>query len=206
MAIPEKLASVIAAWEGLISQDGELPAVERKKILLLVGDLSASEQADAAYLRRARLALICAIEVLDRTELYPDLQSSARAMLQSGIAALSGELDLKLLERENGAFHTKVIDLFEHGESAFSSVYAGMACFAAINTVLYDTNFDLTGRSEKTVSPDDWDASFYASLAVSGSAIWEKKGGVEERRAYWRWYLQTAIPYAWNVVAVLQLS
>lgn len=107
------------------------------------------------YLRCARLAVICAREVLDRLSPYASVLTAAEAILASGIGALSGQCDLPTFEIANGEYHTKVIDLFEHGEPAFVSVYAGMAVFSAINTILYDTNFDMVGESEKSVPPDD---------------------------------------------------
>ena len=94
--------------------------------------------------------------------------------------------------------------MLEQREQVFVSVYAGMAVFSAINTILYDTNFDVVGETEQSVPPDDWDAGYYAALAVSGSAIWEAKGGAERRRSYWRLYLQNAIPAAWDVLVPLR--
>jgi hypothetical protein len=112
---------------------------------------------------------------------------------------LAGKYELKVLQRDNGAFHTKVVDLLPQGETAFVAAYAGMTTFSAINTVLHDTNLDLIGQDEKCVDPDDWDVGYCGSLAASGSAIWESKGGEDRRRAYWTWYLDSAIPRAWDV-------
>ncbi|WP_413216063.1 Imm5 family immunity protein [Paraburkholderia kururiensis] len=206
MAIPSKLATKLVEASSSITNHGELPAVERKNILQLVEDLSLAEHARAGYLRRARLALICAHEVLNRMNGFPDLMERAGHMLALGSSALSGQYELKLLQTKNGEFHTDVIDLFQHGEVAFVAAYAGMATFSAINTVLFDTNFDTVGNDEKAVPPDDWDASYYGSLATSGSAIWEGKGGIASRRAYWTWYLAIAVPEAWDVVTPLDFG
>lgn len=81
-----------------------------------------------------------------------------------------------------------------------------MTVFAAINTILYDTNFDVVGENEKSVFPDDWDVGYYGALALSGSAVWEEKGGDANRRSYWRWYLESAIPWAWDVLASLPVK
>ena len=81
-----------------------------------------------------------------------------------------------------------------------------MACFTAINTIMYDTNFDAVGENEKEISPEDWDPSFYASLAASGGAVWEIKNKVKERFEYWSWYLEVAIPRAWNIELELNIS
>ncbi|MCK4140607.1 Imm5 family immunity protein [Ralstonia pseudosolanacearum] len=202
MTIPQKLTVSLRVASILIAPDGELPAGSRKDILLLIEELSSVEHVDAGYFRRARLALICAREVLGYIEPYEDVHVDALVMLERGITALSGKYALEKLKKENGEFHTKVIDLFEYGEAAFVAAYSGMATFAAINAILYDTNFDLVGESEKGVPPDDWDASYYGSLAVSGSAVWEGKGGID----YWRWYLDDAIPQAWDVVSQLKIN
>jgi hypothetical protein len=199
MDVPQELAAGLGVAEKSIGSDGELGAGVRKGLFEFIEKLSVPENANAGYLRRARLALICALRVVDKLGSHPDIQRAARKMLAAGVTALSGRYDMAVLERENGAFHTEVIDLLQQGEDAFVATYAGMASFAAINTVLYDANFDTIGQYEKEVAPDDWDAGFYASLAVSGSAIWEDEGGAQSRAAYWRWYLNDAIPLAWNV-------
>ncbi|VWB75490.1 Imm5 family immunity protein [Burkholderia diffusa] len=206
MTMPPRLTQELELALRCITQDGELPASSRKTILLVIEELSSKESHDAGYLRRARLAHICASKVLHVIRPYEDVLQSAQQNLEKGVAALLGKYDLKILRAENGEFHTKVIDLLENGEAAFCSVYAGMASFAAINTILFDTNFDIVGESEKQVPPDDWDASFYAALATSGSAVWENKGGIDARRMYWGWYLNVAIPYAWDVIRPLMTT
>ena len=203
MAIPQKLIYEIAEAEKMISSDGELPAAKRKHLLQLIEEQSVAEHANAGYLRRARLALICASAVVEYAQSFPEVFNAAKSILASGIAALSGKYDLVRLETENEAFHTEVVDLLEHGEISFVPVYAGMTCFSALNTVLYDTNFDVVGENEKSTPPDDWDAGYYASLVKSGSAVWEAKGGSDSRRRYWKWYLEYALPQAWEVLAPL---
>ncbi|MET3131330.1 hypothetical protein AAKU55_001592 [Oxalobacteraceae bacterium GrIS 1.11] len=203
--LPENLVSALDGAKNLITQEGELPAHVRKMLLELIEDLSVVEHSKAGYLRRARLALICAQKTLIHISQYNEVFRSAQDILLKGHFAISGKYDLTSLEKENGNFHTDVIDLQEHGDVAFIPVYAGMACFSAINTILYDTNFEVIGTYEKETSPDDWDAGYYASLAASGSAVWENKNGNMERLIYWRWYLETAIPQAWEVELVLDL-
>ncbi|WP_083266059.1 Imm5 family immunity protein [Burkholderia lata] len=202
---PNELTTALSLSLAAITADGELPANTRRDLLRLIEGLSAAEHADAGYLRRARLAMLCAEEVIDRLSPYASVLTAARTILTNGTDALAGKYELARLERDNGEYHTQVIDLFEYGEAAFVPVYAGMTVFAAINTILYDTNFDLVGENEKSVRPDDWDVGYYGSLAISGSAIWEAKGGGASRRSYWRWYLEDAVPRAWDVLAPLQV-
>jgi hypothetical protein len=200
MTMNNVLQSEISNAKTLINADGELPAQVRGKILSLIEDLSKAEHDKAGYFRRARLALICANEVITLIQPQQTVFNSAKHLLANGVLALAGKYDLKELEKENGKHHTRTIDLTQVGESAFIAMYAAMSVFSAINAVLYDTNFDVVDLSEKDVPPDDWDASFYASLAKSGSAIWENKGGAANRSEYWNWYLDIAVPLAWDVV------
>jgi hypothetical protein len=205
MNIPKRLEFELATSKNDIKQDGDFPAACREKILRVIEELSIVEHSNAGYLRRSRLALICAQASIVRVAKFENVNKVARAMIQNGQLALLGQCDLKMLEKQNGNFHTEVIDLLEYGDDeALLAVYAGMACFSAINTILYDTNFDLVGKYEKDVPPDDWDPSFYGSLAAAGSASWEMKNGEAERSRYWRWYLETAIPKAWNIEMSLE--
>ncbi|UTV58246.1 Imm5 family immunity protein [Burkholderia arboris] len=201
--IPQELADALSVSLSAITADGELPAAVRRELLRLIETLSSAEHGDAGYLRRVRLAMLCAEEAIDWLNPYANVLTAARTILANGADALAGKYDLVCLERDNGVYHTRVIDLFEHGEAAFVPVYAGMTVFAAINTILYDTNFDAVGENEKNVCPDDWDAGYYGALALSGSAVWEEKGGDASRRLYWRWYLEKAVPRAWDVLAPL---
>lgn len=81
MTIPQKLTASLRVASILIAPDGELPAGSRKDILLLIEELSSVEHVDAGYFRRARLALICAREVLGYIEPYEDVHVDALVML-----------------------------------------------------------------------------------------------------------------------------
>ncbi len=205
MTIPPVLLQQLEESKGHITEEGNFPSHFRKAILFLLENLSVIEHEDAGYLRRARLALICAKRVIPLISSIGELRESALAIINNALLALAGEFSMSMLELENERFHTKAVDELHNGESALVSVYAAMASFAAVNTVLFDVDFEKVGIDENVLPPDEWDASFYASIAVSGSAVWERKGGYAERSAFWNWYLQTAIPLAWDVETDLGL-
>ena len=67
-------------------------------------------------------------------------------------------------------------------EEYFGASYSGLACWAAARDVIYGRqDWTTTGESEQKIDPDDWDASFYASIAVTGSSGW-KRNGVDHAR------------------------
>jgi hypothetical protein len=82
-------------------------------------------------------------------------------------------------------------------EEDFSPVYAGYACWAAVGNVLLDIEIWPECKPELELDIELWDASFFASLAYSGGAVWEESvGGPIKRREYWEWFLREAIPQA----------
>jgi hypothetical protein len=82
-------------------------------------------------------------------------------------------------------------------EEYFGASYSGLACWAAARDVIYGRqDWTTTGESEQNIDPDDWDASFYASIAVTGSSGWARNDVDHARQEFWTWYLHEAIPNA----------
>jgi Immunity protein Imm5 len=51
-------------------------------------------------------------------------------------------------------------------------------------------------ESELQLPPEDWDPCFFSSLALAGGATWDGLGDPQIRGAFWRWYLEEAVPNA----------
>lgn len=102
----------------------------------------------------------------------------------SGGWAAFGDLKV-LLERK--------IDL---GEQYFPATYAGWACLAVATDMLaYRHKYSAMASSGQRAGPEDWDASFWACIALAGTATWEEdRSGDSARRHFWTWYLERAIP------------
>jgi hypothetical protein len=89
------------------------------------------------------------------------------------------------------------------GPDSFRAVYAGFACWAAARNVAYGGQQTANdGDSELEIDPEQWDASFYASLAYAGGAVWEEKAGnPDKRRQFWIWFICEAVPLAVSVTS-----
>ena len=181
-----------------IDSNGELPSFCRKQIHELIENLSLKEHQDAGYYRRAKLAIGCAYSCLKYLEVYPSAKSEAQNVIEKSILSLQNKFNMKELELINSRLYTDSENLFGQDEPNFKAIYSSFACVAAANTVLYDVDFAAMGITEKESDPSDWDASFYASLAHSGGAIWEDVGDADNRKNFWLWYLDKAIPYTWD--------
>ena len=104
------------------------------------------------------------------------------------------------LEKAYFDFKTNLDDKFLLGEEFFRGIYAGFSSWSAVGTVLYDSALEINAESEITVSPEEWDSSFYAAMAISNGVTWENIGDVESRKQFWQWYLDSAIPNIWNEI------
>jgi hypothetical protein len=82
-------------------------------------------------------------------------------------------------------------------DEAFPSLYVGYTCWIAACHVLLDMGIPPECEPEAELDPEDWDASFHASLAYSEGTVWEESvGGPIKRREFWEWFLREAIPQA----------
>jgi len=81
------------------------------------------------------------------------------------------------------------------GREYFPAIYAGFAAWSVARHILFwDHTKAVRGDTELDIDPDDWDACFYASAAVTGGATWENIGQPDMRREFWHWYLTAAVP------------
>ena len=72
---------------------------------------------------------------------------------------------------------------------------ANHTCISAVHTVLYGIKFDVVGKPEIEIDPDEWTACFFASATYCGGASWEQGIGDDlKRREFWEWFLDEAVP------------
>jgi len=76
--------------------------------------------------------------------------------------------------------------------------HVGNAAASAACVAIIDEQFDNDGLeasiTERDIDPHDWDAAFYSAIVYSGGSPFQTKRGIEDRRAFWTWYLDDAIP------------
>ncbi|GAA1843617.1 hypothetical protein GCM10009687_06500 [Asanoa iriomotensis] len=82
---------------------------------------------------------------------------------------------------------------------AFPAVAAGLACWATNRDLLRGHLTFPDGAEEGEVDSEDWEASYFASIALAGGAVWEKAADPTRRRAFWLWYLRDAVPASYAV-------
>jgi hypothetical protein len=194
--LPEDLRQQLAhAREVLAARDdGELPLPERQAIRERFGPYEPvdGEHAPPGLRRRVRLAELAARKVLplwyaDR----PDDDEPER-LLALAYDVLDRRVDPAEARREAHRFLNRMQELEDLSDTGAS------AAEAARNVVRTAYQGDYSDRadedSEEAIAPTEWDPTFMAALAAAGYP----DESVEQRRAYWEWYLDEAVPEAWG--------
>ncbi|MFF0318843.1 Imm5 family immunity protein [Micromonospora sp. NPDC005252] len=84
------------------------------------------------------------------------------------------------------------------GPETFPAVAAGLACWATNRDVLRAELVLPAGADEAEVDSEDWEPSYFASIALAGGAIWETPSNSALRRDFWLWYLRVAVPASYG--------
>jgi hypothetical protein len=119
------------------------------------------------------------------------LYAAAKQLLQAGAITIS--------EKDMWVFRTHLDGISLPDEEDFSPLYAGHACWTAASKVLLGIGIWPDCDPETALDIELWDASFFASTAYSGGAVWAETDVVRgpiKRREYWEWFLLQAIPQA----------
>jgi hypothetical protein len=202
--IPKELFEVLSNAEASINAQGELTAENRLIIHEVMEKLLSQIHENAGHYTRAKLAIACAYSSLYLLESHAREKCEADFLLKNSVETLSGHYEVDKLENENEILYARCVDMVSNSNFSAQVIYASFACNAAANTVLYDNDFASLGVSEKIAAPEDWDASFYSSIAHCGAATWEGTGDNDKRKKFWVWYLNAAIPYAWDTNVAIE--
>jgi Immunity protein Imm5 len=192
--VPEELADRVSeALRTLDARaDGHLPLPVRRSVRIALGE------GEAGHRRRFALARRCAESVLPRwRQERPDDDRPAE-LIALAERVLAGEADGEEASRTAVDFANAAYDLLgdEIGEPALN---AAMAADRLVTAARWD---DDPERLDETQDDEDfdaygWETAFWASMVAAPSL---PKMGVAEhaepRRAFWRWYLEQAVPEA----------
>lgn len=201
--LPEAIQQILDECRSSITARGEVPAANREKIYKQLDDFLPHPPSYVAHYWRAKLEMNCALKVLHIWESCELTDNTLRELLCEAEKYLMGELDSKQVEQlkeRTYHFSPEVENLMENGPEYFIASYAGFACIAAVYAALNDLDFETLGLPEIENDPDFVTASFLASLACCGGAIWEEGVGDDlKRREFWEWFLNEAVPALWQI-------
>jgi Immunity protein Imm5 len=192
--VPEELADRVAAALHTLDAraDGHLPLPVRRAVRVALG------AGETGHRRRFALARRCAESVLARwLHERPD-DGRPDELIALAARVLAGEADGERASRTAVDFATDVYDLLDE-EISEPALNAAMAADRLITAARWDDDGERLDEAhdDEDVDAFEWETAFYASMAGAPSL---PKMGVaahaEPRRAFWRWYLEEAVPAA----------
>lgn len=150
------------------------------------------------------LALLTAQYVLPIWEQDWPNSSLAFHLLDVAKAVLHGKTDADTATVEATRGWNQLEDLGDKAEvwSNLSGYYAGTAAAQSLIEVLGGCPFtDVEvneGTSDGDLDPGTNDAASWAVAAYAG-AVWDSKCDFAKQEEFWKWWLQEAIPQAWQL-------
>lgn len=186
MSDPRTLA-FLATGAAAIGRDGELPLRWREALRRLLGESFGTPRAWQF------LELACARRV------WPVWRARFPGEEQPIVLVSDAESDLEvstttITAQRLASTKTYLDNKFVLGEEALAAIYAGFSCLAAARGVIVGLEAHDTAESELDLEPESWHASYLASLALTGGAIWEESGAnPSKRRQFWLWFLSDAV-------------
>lgn len=183
----EILLRLVNKMESTILENGELPFLERQMLRLSMQEEFGDE------------VVWCLLEISSARKVwpiwrrnFPNEKAPLELLIEAETQLLKGStksIDIV----EIGRIKTQIENKFLLGETVFNSVYAGFSCLAAARNVFFGVPSIQEVSSELDLDVDEWDASFIASLAFAGGAVWEENpGNPKLRREFWKWFLEKA--------------
>jgi hypothetical protein len=175
-------------------EDGELPLAERRAIRERLGPFEPVDapSAPAGLRRRVRLGELAARRVLPFWYADRPGDDEPERLLELAGAVVEREADPEEARREAHRFLDRMQSMEDLGDTGAT---AAEAARKVVFTALSGDAGDRTDEdSEEEMEPDDWDPTFVAALAAAGYPDEDPA----QRREYWRWYLDEAVPEAWR--------
>ncbi|MDQ3647180.1 MAG: Imm5 family immunity protein [Actinomycetota bacterium] len=200
--LPSELWERLAGAEEKLqaNDDGHLPLGERRRVRATFGDEGGGpEDRTPGHRRRFALNRDCVHRVMPVWRAArPDDDRPAR-MVELAEQLMNGQLSADEVRAEEDRF---AVDLMELAADIGGWVNAaGEASVDLISTATVGDYGDDTPMEvdDHELDPDQLEAGFLGSIAVA-SYPGASDDDVEARRAYWRWYLEEAVPAAYRAV------
>jgi hypothetical protein len=178
-----------------IDENGELPFLQRRWLQEELKHRFGPEKGDLIWLALENISAHKVEPIWE--ERFPS-ETAPIDLLRNADSGLVNVENAEALKKLLPKIKTFLDDKLVLGVDCFRAVYTGFACWVAAGNVAYGPSDIIDeGDSELEIDPEFWHASFYASLAYAGGAVWETGvGDSDKRREFWTWFVCEAVPEA----------
>ncbi len=194
----ERIASARDALEA--RNDGRLPLRERRRVRAPFGDEGGGpEDRTPGRARRFALNRYCVDRVMPVWRAARPEDDRPARMAELAEQVMTGQVSADDLRAEQDRFAVDLMDMAADIGGRVNA--AGEAAVDLLSTATVGDYGDETPMEidDHELDPDQLEASFLGSIAVA-SYPGASDDDVEARRAYWRWYLDEAVPAAYRAV------
>jgi hypothetical protein len=198
MAIPSELQNLIQEANASLYRhpQHDLNLGYRHAIWAIFGD--------NGHLIRTALALSTVRHVLPIWNQTFKNDDKPQQILTLAEKVVSGNVSKAFAEKESQNFWREMQQLgYDDSGMAFT---VGCAAVASLDTAIFDENFDRHEIDFNLTDNQDIegnDAAFFAACAYANGTVWDTISGKSDsakRLEFWSWWLNVAVPNAWEVI------
>lgn len=162
-------------------------------------DLVALADPRTGYERRVRLNDACVRHVLDHWEERFPGDPGVTEMLDIAARRVAGTIEDEAAGDARDRFYVEVVETRKYPGDP-SAMFVGLAAANTVIEARIEDNEDAIPEAEddEQLDPEAYDTSYMcASAAARG--LNGRPADVPARRAFWTWYLETAIPQVYGI-------
>lgn len=188
-----------ARAEVLAHPDNDLPRPMRIQLQLALGPHLRAPGVGLS--RRANLCLLVVKKLRPIWERhYPELPAveAVQDMIRVAEQRLRGEITQREARRGRSHLMSVLLDCDAEPAEKQPALSAGEAATRAVYVAMHDENADQAELLDEDLDASDWDCAFWGACAWSGAIPGQAGWNQEAYKEYWLWYLDEAIPEAWE--------
>jgi len=192
------VARLLAEARRALADDPEGALALRYRKALWRG-LAGLSGARTGYERRVRLNQACVRQVLDRWDGHFPGDQGVEAMLDVATRRVAGMIADEAAGDARDRFYVEVVENRRYPGDA-SAMFVGLAAANTVMEARIEDNADAIPEAEddEQLDPEAYDTSYMcASAAARG--LNGRPADAAARRAFWTWYLDTAIPQVYGL-------
>jgi hypothetical protein len=208
-----KLRQVLDQANDALAHDpsGQLALPWRNALWLAMGDPQENEKGypiGAGWQRRVKMGILTVQHLLSIwQEQYPQDEGPQRMLLLAE-QVVEDKINHDAAGSESDNYWTLLSDLgVIEDDSKPAEVLpflVGMAAARVVRTARLDYQMVLFNDPNELDTERDawmWDESYLGAMAYAGGAVWVTGSSSERRREFWQWWLDQAVPSAYEAVS-----
>lgn len=163
-------------------------------------DEDINRRSDIGHRRRFKLAQTCVSRVLPIWQNAFPANEGVNEMLTLAQQVMNKELEKEAAKTTAYNYWSEVDSLDVETEKQSRAMSVGYASVNVVYVAVRDEIFNEQMEDDLDADPYDWDTSFHAFLAYTGFGS-EHPETIEKNKEFWSWYLDEAIPLAYQSVS-----